>query len=492
MRANDVEEIVPDERCYFGCADEEPFHKLLEIPAPYLRIPQLCRAHSKKWWQWKRDLDRDTKWPDDFWPFVDNTLAALAAENTMTSKTCSTCPSTTIVTMIDGFAFCDTCDANLALAADGREGADDESTYGAFVRQWVADRTGASPGPRGAEKVKRVRTTPRESTILAMSCTPYAWYVVPSGEIEQFLGLFENKAWFRGFGDVKNTNLRGLSTAEKVIHATEKERDAWIASCAADPTAMGQDALARAGVEATTPRESPEGDEECSFGHSGPVVLSFGTAKLCGPCAESWQTYALANADTPESVALKFKEWCDEHGVTPPSETSVHFSSASVEWATPQSFFDGLNARWNFTLDVCATPQNAKCPRFFTKDDDGLAQEWMGACWMNPEYGRRIGAWMAKARASAKTGKAAVVCLVPARTDTAWWWDNVNAPDGTIVASGANFETGLRWVQWSSGLVVEVTEVRGRLKFENPEREESWQAPFPSAVVSFYLAPLPR
>ncbi len=68
---------------------------------------------------------------------------------------------------------------------------------------------------------------------------------------------------------------------------------------------------------------------------------------------------------------------------------SVHFSSATPEWATPQDFFDKCNEEFgSFTLDPCATAENAKCARFFTKETDGLAQVWSGICWMNPPYGR--------------------------------------------------------------------------------------------------------
>jgi phage N-6-adenine-methyltransferase len=72
-------------------------------------------------------------------------------------------------------------------------------------------------------------------------------------------------------------------------------------------------------------------------------------------------------------------------------------SSLTPEWGTPQAFFDELDAEFGFTLDVCADGWNHKCDRFFTKRDDGLAQVWSGVCWMNPPYGREIGAWMAKA-----------------------------------------------------------------------------------------------
>jgi phage N-6-adenine-methyltransferase len=133
---------------------------------------------------------------------------------------------------------------------------------------------------------------------------------------------------------------------------------------------------------------------------------------------------------------------------------SVHFSSATDLWATPQDFFDRLNARFGFTLDVCATADNAKCERFFTAADDGLAQDWSGICWMNPPYGREIGKWMRKAHESSLAG-ATVVCLVPARTDTRWWHDY--AMQG------------------------EIEFIKGRLRFGSAKTN----APFPSAVVVF-------
>jgi len=96
------------------------------------------------------------------------------------------------------------------------------------------------------------------------------------------------------------------------------------------------------------------------------------------------------------------------------------FSSATDEWATPQDLFDALNEKFKFTLDVCATPENAKVPFFFTRERDALKQDWRGVCWMNPPYGLVIKHWVAKAEESAKHG-ATVVCLLPARTDTKWW-----------------------------------------------------------------------
>ena len=120
----------------------------------------------------------------------------------------------------------------------------------------------------------------------------------------------------------------------------------------------------------------------------------------------------------------------DDDEPMPIQEASVHFSSRTDVWATPQALFDELHAEFAFTLDVCALSENAKCGRYFTPETDGLAQAWTGTCWMNPPYGRHIGKWVAKAYQSARDG-ATVVCLLPARTDTRWWHECVtNASNG--------------------------------------------------------------
>jgi phage N-6-adenine-methyltransferase len=139
-----------------------------------------------------------------------------------------------------------------------------------------------------------------------------------------------------------------------------------------------------------------------------------------------------------------------------PVEASVHFSSASDEWSTPQDFFDKCNAEFGpFDLDACAGPDNHKCPQYYSREQDGLNQFWRGKVWMNPPYGRTIGDWIRKAYASSEAG-ALVVCLVPARTDTAWWHDYA--------------------------IRGEVRFIRGRLKFGGHKNS----APFPSALVIFY------
>lgn len=136
--------------------------------------------------------------------------------------------------------------------------------------------------------------------------------------------------------------------------------------------------------------------------------------------------------------------------------TDLMFSSKTYMWETPQEFFDKLDDEFHFTLDACATSENAKCKRFYDEVQDGLTQSWNGVVWCNPPYGRKItGKWVKKGYESA-LGGATVVMLLPARTDTAWFHDYVYGK-------------------------AEIRFIRGRIKFGGSKNA----APFPSMVAIF-------
>ena len=130
------------------------------------------------------------------------------------------------------------------------------------------------------------------------------------------------------------------------------------------------------------------------------------------------------------------------------------FTSNTDLWSTPQWLFDKLNEKYHFDLDACATEENAKCKNYFTKEIDGLKQEWKGIIFMNPPYGREIGNWIKKAYESSLDG-ALVICLLPSRTDTKWFHD--------YCVKG------------------EIEFLKGRLKFGDGKNP----APFPSMIVVF-------
>ena len=126
-----------------------------------------------------------------------------------------------------------------------------------------------------------------------------------------------------------------------------------------------------------------------------------------------------------------------------------------MDWATPPELFAALDAEFHFTLDVCATAENHKCANYLSPIQDALGYHWANeVCWMNPPYGREIGKWMRKAHEQSLLG-ATVVCLVPARTDTAWFQDYAMRGD--------------------------IRFLRGRVKFVGAKHS----APFPSAIVIF-------
>ena len=134
-------------------------------------------------------------------------------------------------------------------------------------------------------------------------------------------------------------------------------------------------------------------------------------------------------------------------------------TSNNDEWETPPEIFSELDKEFNFTLDPCCFPETAKCEKYYTPIENGLLQDWTGQrVFMNPPYGRQIGLWIKKAYEESVRGTL-VVCLIPARTDTAYWHDYVMKAK-------------------------EIRYIRGRLKFHLGGKKIN-SAPFPSAIIVF-------
>lgn len=138
-------------------------------------------------------------------------------------------------------------------------------------------------------------------------------------------------------------------------------------------------------------------------------------------------------------------------------------SSVDDTWTTPKDFFKKLNDEFDFKLDAAALSTSALCSLWYGLDHpqedwrDAFQRNWQddaqGNIWLNPPYGKTIKDWMKKADLESNRGGGAIVCLVPSRTDTRWWWDSV--------------------------IHHEVRFIKGRLKFGDGKSP----APFPSAVV---------
>ena len=136
------------------------------------------------------------------------------------------------------------------------------------------------------------------------------------------------------------------------------------------------------------------------------------------------------------------------------------FTSTTEEWATPQDFFDTLDAEFHFTLDPCSTDENAKCAKHYTKADDGLSKDWANeTVFCNPPYGREMPKWIVKCAEHGNRGGTAVM-LIPARTDTKAFHDYIYGK-------------------------AEIRFIKGRLCFIDQNGNNTGRAPFPSMLVVF-------
>lgn len=140
---------------------------------------------------------------------------------------------------------------------------------------------------------------------------------------------------------------------------------------------------------------------------------------------------------------------------------SALLSSKDMNWCTPPEFFAQLDHEFNFELDPAATAKSAKCPKFYTPEEDGLSHSWGGcSVFCNPPYGRKIADWVAKGYKESRKPGTVVVMLIPARPDTQYWHDYI-----------------------LNGKADEVRFIRGRLKFTDEDGKAKDPAPFPSALV---------
>jgi len=162
-----------------------------------------------------------------------------------------------------------------------------------------------------------------------------------------------------------------------------------------------------------------------------------------------------------------------EHG-SMKQDFKNRLTSNSEEWGTPKILFDQLNELFQFDWDAAASDWNTKVPRFFSKDDDALMQDWYGtvmdargnqpgpnlpAVWLNPPYGRNMGAWIRKAYEESQRGMDVIV-LIFCRSCTRWWHETVRN-------------------------ALSVTFLQGRVPFVRPDGSSKGAAPASSVILHF-------
>jgi hypothetical protein len=136
------------------------------------------------------------------------------------------------------------------------------------------------------------------------------------------------------------------------------------------------------------------------------------------------------------------------------------FSSFSGNGRTPKDLFDQLDKEFDFTTDVCADFNYPLKQPMFQLGFHGLTSSWRifqnrNVCYMNPPYGKEISKWLDKADFEVFTNQVTTVALLPARTDTKWFWKYCAKR--------------------------EIRFIKGRIQFD----QYHGPAPFPSMVVIF-------
>jgi len=118
-------------------------------------------------------------------------------------------------------------------------------------------------------------------------------------------------------------------------------------------------------------------------------------------------------------------------------QTPPDFMAAVVELFGPMTF------------DLAATADNKQANKFFSREDDALAQDWTrlgGNLWLNPPYSD-IGPWAAKCALSAPHGQyeRRIFLLVPASVGATWFAQHVHG-EALVLA----FSPRLKFVGHSS------------------------------------------
>lgn len=134
-------------------------------------------------------------------------------------------------------------------------------------------------------------------------------------------------------------------------------------------------------------------------------------------------------------------------------------TSKRDDWRTPKELFFLLHSEFDFTIDAAANRENRLLPRWFGPGspiaENCLTHLWTGErAYLNPPYGSVIGSFVGYAHKMAAAHMALTVCLVPARTDTRWWWDYARYGEVRLLKGRLKFDDGKMGATFPSAVIV--------------------------------------
>jgi hypothetical protein len=105
------------------------------------------------------------------------------------------------------------------------------------------------------------------------------------------------------------------------------------------------------------------------------------------------------------------------------------YSSDHSDWNTPECVLERVRKMGPIGLDPCSNAQStvrAATEWRLERGEDGLRLDWRGhgLVFVNPPYGDALASWLGQADAYG-SGVVEIIALVPHRTDTAAYHDNI-------------------------------------------------------------------
>jgi phage N-6-adenine-methyltransferase len=169
--------------------------------------------------------------------------------------------------------------------------------------------------------------------------------------------------------------------------------------------------------------ECLESYQDCTQSRQARVL---GT-RASNPTAPLQKIAELAGVSTTTAKRLLSKK--KKSVVSRDTHPELHHRGAGTgnnEWFTPAEYIEAArNVLGEIDLDPASHPlaqEIVKAKQFFTREDNGLNQPWLGRVWLNPPYGKsEIEPFIEKLIDEIELGNTSAILLTHNYTDTAWF-----------------------------------------------------------------------